>query len=139
MIDPDSRPRFKELVKEFTQMARDPPRYVVIQVGPVINISGFCSLIDFRMSTNIPICFLQNDEESVPVDSAFFRTLMEEEGGNVKELLDAEEYLVPQTGLFNTQGEIRANGPSRHHSHRVRDSFILCVTICQHFRDFHPI
>lgn len=32
MIDPEYRPRFKDLVKEFTAMARDPPRYVVIQV-----------------------------------------------------------------------------------------------------------
>uniref|UniRef100_A0A671PZP4 Receptor protein-tyrosine kinase n=1 Tax=Sinocyclocheilus anshuiensis TaxID=1608454 RepID=A0A671PZP4_9TELE len=71
MIDPDSRPRFKELVEEFTIMARDPPRYVVI-------------LNDDQMSL------------SSPVDSEFFRTLLAEEGGNVKELLDAEEYLVPQ-------------------------------------------
>lgn len=32
MIDPEYRPRFKDLVKEFTAMARDPTRYVVIQV-----------------------------------------------------------------------------------------------------------
>ncbi|XP_016115342.1 receptor tyrosine-protein kinase erbB-2-like [Sinocyclocheilus grahami] len=97
MIDPDSRPRFKELVEEFAIMARDPPRYVVI-------------LNDDQMSL------------SSPVDSEFFRTLLAEEGGNVKELLDAEEYLVPQPdGIFNTQGEMRANGPSRHHSHRSTD------------------
>lgn len=65
---------------------------------------------------------------SNPVDSEFFRMLMAEEGGNVKELLDAEEYLVPQPGgIFSTQGEMRANGPSRHHSHRVRDNFILSL------------
>ncbi len=58
---------------------------------------------------------------SSPVDSEFFRTLLAEEGGDVKELLDAEEYLVPQPGgIFNTEGEMRAN--SRHHSHRVRDA-----------------
>lgn len=50
------------------------------------------------------------------VDSKFYRTLLEEEGGNVKELLDAEEYLVPQPGFFENQ----ANGLTRHHSHRVR-------------------
>ena len=33
MIDRDSRPRFRELVNEFSSMARDPSRYVVIQVG----------------------------------------------------------------------------------------------------------
>uniref|UniRef100_A0A671PUL3 Receptor protein-tyrosine kinase n=1 Tax=Sinocyclocheilus anshuiensis TaxID=1608454 RepID=A0A671PUL3_9TELE len=102
MIDPDSRPRFKELVEEFTIMARDPPRYVVI-------------LNDDQMSL------------SSPVDSEFFRTLLAEEGGNVKELLDAEEYLVPQPdGIFNTQGEMRANGPSRHHSHRYVNQDVQC-------------
>uniref|UniRef100_W5JY52 Receptor protein-tyrosine kinase n=1 Tax=Astyanax mexicanus TaxID=7994 RepID=W5JY52_ASTMX len=96
MIDPESRPKFKELVTNFSCMARDPPRYVVIQ----------------------------NDEQmslSSPVDSQFFRTLLAEEGGNVKELLDAEEYLVPQPGFFNPQAESSANGPSRHHSHRSTD------------------
>uniref|UniRef100_A0A3Q3GDE1 Receptor protein-tyrosine kinase n=1 Tax=Labrus bergylta TaxID=56723 RepID=A0A3Q3GDE1_9LABR len=71
MIDPDSRPRFKDLVNDFSAMARDPPRFVVIQ----------------------------NDEQmslSSPVDSQFFRMLLEEEGNNMRELLDAEEYLVPQ-------------------------------------------
>uniref|UniRef100_A0AAR2JUS7 Receptor protein-tyrosine kinase n=1 Tax=Pygocentrus nattereri TaxID=42514 RepID=A0AAR2JUS7_PYGNA len=95
MIDPESRPKFKELVTNFSGMARDPTRYVVIQ----------------------------NDDEmslSSPVDSQFFRTLLAEEGGNVKELLDAEEYLVPQPGFFSPQAESSANGPSRHHSHRVR-------------------
>ncbi|KAK9965207.1 hypothetical protein ABG768_004308 [Culter alburnus] len=97
MIDPDSRPRFKDLMEEFTAMSRDPPRYVVIQN-------------DDQMSL------------SCPIDSEFFRILMAEEGGNVKELLDAEEYLVPQPGgIFSTQGEMRANGPSRHHSHRSTD------------------
>ncbi|MEQ2190619.1 hypothetical protein XENOCAPTIV_002495 [Xenoophorus captivus] len=34
MIDPSSRPRFRELVVEFSQMARDPSRYLVIQGDP---------------------------------------------------------------------------------------------------------
>lgn len=36
MIDADSRPKFKELAAEFCRMARDPQRYLVIQVvlGP---------------------------------------------------------------------------------------------------------
>lgn len=33
MIDADSRPKFKELAAEFCRMARDPQRYLVIQVG----------------------------------------------------------------------------------------------------------
>uniref|UniRef100_A0A665WXX9 Receptor protein-tyrosine kinase n=1 Tax=Echeneis naucrates TaxID=173247 RepID=A0A665WXX9_ECHNA len=96
MIDPESRPKFKNLVNDFSIMARDPPRYVVIQ----------------------------NDEQmsmSSPVDSQFFRTLMEEEGNNMRELLDAEEYLVPQPNLFpRIQGDgVQSNGPSRHQSYRV--------------------
>lgn len=35
MIDSECRPRFRELVAEFSRMARDPQRFVVIQVpGP---------------------------------------------------------------------------------------------------------
>uniref|UniRef100_A0A8C9W4Q2 Receptor protein-tyrosine kinase n=1 Tax=Scleropages formosus TaxID=113540 RepID=A0A8C9W4Q2_SCLFO len=78
MIDPESRPKFRELVTEFSTMARDPSRYVVIQV-----------------------CDLAN-----PVDSHFFRMLLEEEGVTMTELLDAEEYLVPQTDLFKASGEV---------------------------------
>uniref|UniRef100_A0A8C2ZD71 Receptor protein-tyrosine kinase n=1 Tax=Cyclopterus lumpus TaxID=8103 RepID=A0A8C2ZD71_CYCLU len=95
MIDPDSRPRFKDLVSDFSVMARDPPRYVVIQ----------------------------NDEQmsmSIPVDSQFFRMLLEEEGNNIRELLDAEEYLVPQPNHFSRSqvDGAQANGPSRHQSYR---------------------
>lgn len=32
MIDENIRPTFKELANEFTRMARDPPRYLVIKV-----------------------------------------------------------------------------------------------------------
>lgn len=32
MIDPDSRPKFKELVQDFSAMARDPSRFLVIKV-----------------------------------------------------------------------------------------------------------
>ncbi|XP_036429125.1 receptor tyrosine-protein kinase erbB-2 [Colossoma macropomum] len=96
MIDPESRPKFKELVTNFSGMARDPTRYVVIQNDDKMSLSS-------------------------PVDSQFFRTLLAEEGGNVKELLDAEEYLVPQPGFFSPQAESSANGPSRHHSHRSTD------------------
>uniref|UniRef100_A0AAR2LA22 Receptor protein-tyrosine kinase n=1 Tax=Pygocentrus nattereri TaxID=42514 RepID=A0AAR2LA22_PYGNA len=91
MIDPESRPKFKELVTNFSGMARDPTRYVVIQ----------------------------NDDEmslSSPVDSQFFRTLLAEEGGNVKELLDAEEYLVPQPGFFSPQVDGLPGARSMHSS-----------------------
>uniref|UniRef100_A0A8C5HPQ9 Receptor protein-tyrosine kinase n=1 Tax=Gouania willdenowi TaxID=441366 RepID=A0A8C5HPQ9_GOUWI len=95
MIDPDSRPKFKDLVNDFSAMARDPPRYVVIQNDEQMSM---CS----------------------PVDSRFYRMLLEE-GDNLGEIMDAEEYLVPQPNLFpRTKGEEpQANGPSRHQSYRV--------------------
>lgn len=36
MIDADSRPKFKELAAEFSRMARDPQRYLVIQVSTYV-------------------------------------------------------------------------------------------------------
>ncbi|XP_024140314.1 receptor tyrosine-protein kinase erbB-2 [Oryzias melastigma] len=94
MIDPDIRPTFEELVMDFTAMARDPPRFLVIKN-------------DEHMST------------SNPVDSRFYRMLLEE-GDNMGEMMDAEEYLVPQPNLFpRTNGDNpQANGPSRRQSHR---------------------
>uniref|UniRef100_A0A671T8J7 receptor protein-tyrosine kinase n=1 Tax=Sinocyclocheilus anshuiensis TaxID=1608454 RepID=A0A671T8J7_9TELE len=69
MIDADSRPRFKELAAEFSRMARDPQRYLVIQG-------------DDRMK--LPS----------PNDSKFFQSLLDEE--ELEDLMDADEYLVPQ-------------------------------------------
>eukprot|EP00066_Takifugu_rubripes_P012169 XP_011601435.1 PREDICTED: receptor tyrosine-protein kinase erbB-2 isoform X2 [Takifugu rubripes] len=98
MIDPEYRPRFKDLVKEFTAMARDPPRYVVIQNEEQMSMSS-------------------------PVDNQFFRMFLAEEGNNLRELLDAEEYLVPQPNHFprTHNNGIQSNGPSRHQSYRSRD------------------
>ncbi|XP_078259819.1 receptor tyrosine-protein kinase erbB-4 isoform X7 [Rhinoraja longicauda] len=69
MIDADSRPKFKELAAEFSRMARDPQRYLVIQG-------------DDRMK--LPS----------PNDSKFFQSLLDEE--ELEDMMDAEEYLVPQ-------------------------------------------
>lgn len=45
MIDADSRPKFRELVLEFCKMARDPQRYLVIQVpGHGLHFHGERSL-----------------------------------------------------------------------------------------------
>uniref|UniRef100_A0A8C9VK47 Receptor protein-tyrosine kinase n=1 Tax=Scleropages formosus TaxID=113540 RepID=A0A8C9VK47_SCLFO len=85
MIDPESRPRFRELVTEFSTMARDPSRYVVIQVSALT--------------------------------VHFFRTLLEEEGAGMQELLDADKYLVPQPSFPGPQ---MSNGSFGHHSYRVR-------------------
>ncbi|XP_075777832.1 epidermal growth factor receptor isoform X1 [Pelodiscus sinensis] len=75
MIDADSRPKFRELISEFSKMARDPQRYLVIQG-------------DERM--HLPS----------PTDSKFYRTLMEEE--DMEDIVDADEYLVPHQGFFNS-------------------------------------
>ena len=41
MVDPDSRPSFKELVTEFTNMARDPGRYLVIPGDKLMRLPEF--------------------------------------------------------------------------------------------------
>uniref|UniRef100_A0AAX7V9T7 receptor protein-tyrosine kinase n=1 Tax=Astatotilapia calliptera TaxID=8154 RepID=A0AAX7V9T7_ASTCA len=46
MIDADSRPKFKELAAEFTRMARDPQRYLVIQLPSPSDSKFFQSLLD---------------------------------------------------------------------------------------------
>ncbi|CAL8345141.1 unnamed protein product [Merluccius merluccius] len=73
MIDADSRPRFRELMSEFTKMARDPSRYLVIQG-------------DERML--LPS----------PTDGRFYRSLIS--GEEMDYAVDADEYLLPQQGFF---------------------------------------
>ncbi|XP_022448878.1 epidermal growth factor receptor isoform X1 [Delphinapterus leucas] len=80
MIDADSRPKFRELIIEFSKMARDPQRYLVIQG-------------DERM--HLPS----------PTDSNFYRTLMDEE--DMQDVVDADEYLIPQQGFFHSPASSR--------------------------------
>ncbi|KAK5919700.1 hypothetical protein CgunFtcFv8_023572 [Champsocephalus gunnari] len=75
MIDADSRPRFRELIAEFTKMARDPSRYLVIQG-------------DDRM--HLPS----------PSDNKLYRSLIS--GDGMEDAVDADEYLVPQHGFFSS-------------------------------------
>uniref|UniRef100_A0A8C1ZMF1 Receptor protein-tyrosine kinase n=1 Tax=Cyprinus carpio TaxID=7962 RepID=A0A8C1ZMF1_CYPCA len=79
MIDAESRPRFRELIAEFTKMARDPSRYLVIQG-------------DDRM--HLPS----------PSDSKFYRSLM---SGELDEAVDADEYLVPSHSFFSSPSTSR--------------------------------
>lgn len=51
MIDADSRPKFKELAAEFTRMARDPQRYLVIQVGELMVLEYVCYL--YRVTVSV--------------------------------------------------------------------------------------
>ncbi|XP_062985360.1 epidermal growth factor receptor [Elgaria multicarinata webbii] len=80
MIDAESRPKFRELMAEFSKMARDPQRYLVIQG-------------DDRM--HLPS----------PTDSKFYRSLMEEE--DMKDIVDADEYLIPHQGFFSSPSNSR--------------------------------
>uniref|UniRef100_A0A8C6V2U7 Receptor protein-tyrosine kinase n=1 Tax=Neogobius melanostomus TaxID=47308 RepID=A0A8C6V2U7_9GOBI len=73
MIDADSRPRFRELIAEFTKMARDPSRYLVIQG-------------DDRM--HLPS----------PSDGRLYRSLIS--GEDMADAVDADEYLLP--GFFSS-------------------------------------
>ncbi|KAM8945179.1 receptor tyrosine-protein kinase erbB-2 isoform 2-T2 [Lycaon pictus] len=89
MIDSECRPRFRELVAEFSRMARDPQRFVVIQnedLGP-----------------------------ASPLDSTFYRSLLEDD--DMGDLVDAEEYLVPQQGFFCPEPTPGAGGTA-HRRHR---------------------
>nr|XP_005174236.1 melanoma receptor tyrosine-protein kinase-like [Danio rerio] len=74
MIDADSRPHFRELVVEFSKMARDPSRYLVIQG-------------DDHMY------------QPSPTDSRFFRSWISTE--DMTGVVDAEEYLLPSKRIFS--------------------------------------
>ncbi|KAM8967049.1 epidermal growth factor receptor [Pelodytes ibericus] len=99
MIDADSRPKFRELSAEFTKMARDPTRYLVIQG-------------DERM--NLPS----------PVESKFHHALVEEEMGDI---IDAEEYLIPHQGFFSSPSTSRTPLLSTL-SAASSNSPIVCIT-----------
>ncbi|KAE8597049.1 hypothetical protein XENTR_v10016332 [Xenopus tropicalis] len=79
MIDAESRPKFRELSAEFTKMARDPTRYLVIQG-------------DDRM--HLPS----------PVESKIHPALVQEGLGDI---VDAEEYLLPHQGFFTSPSNSR--------------------------------
>ncbi|KAF0046826.1 hypothetical protein F2P81_000459 [Scophthalmus maximus] len=75
MIDADSRPRFRELIAEFTKMARDPSRYLVIQGDDCMHLPS-------------------------PTDNRLYRSLIS--GEDMENAVDADEYLVPQHGFFSS-------------------------------------
>nr|XP_043883155.1 epidermal growth factor receptor isoform X2 [Solea senegalensis] len=75
MIDADSRPRFRELIAEFTKMARDPSRYLVIQGDDCMHLPS-------------------------PTDTKFYRSLIS--GEDMEDAVDADEYLMPQHGFFSS-------------------------------------
>uniref|UniRef100_A0A8C1CJ04 Receptor protein-tyrosine kinase n=1 Tax=Cyprinus carpio carpio TaxID=630221 RepID=A0A8C1CJ04_CYPCA len=95
MIDADSRPRFKELAAEFSRMARDPQRYLVIQGDDRIKLPS-------------------------PNHSKFFQSILDEE--ELDDLMDAEEYLVPQT--FNIATSSYTSRPPMDTSKMCRPMFL---------------
>ncbi|KAJ8012241.1 hypothetical protein DPEC_G00066640, partial [Dallia pectoralis] len=100
MIDADSRPRFRELIAEFSKMARDPPRYLVIQG-------------DDRM--HLP----------TPTDNRFYRSLIS--GEDMDDAVDADEYLVPQQGFFSSPSVSRTQLiDSMSQSSTLNESIGLC-------------
>uniref|UniRef100_UPI00358DDC9F epidermal growth factor receptor-like isoform X2 n=1 Tax=Myxine glutinosa TaxID=7769 RepID=UPI00358DDC9F len=75
MIDADSRPRFRELANEFSRMARDPQRYLVIQGDK---------------SSAIPSPGETKHQTSGTGDT----------DDDITTVVDAEEYLVPKQQRF---------------------------------------
>ncbi|XP_063062834.1 epidermal growth factor receptor-like isoform X2 [Engraulis encrasicolus] len=88
MIDADSRPHFRELVGEFSKMARDPSRYLVIQG-------------DERM------CLPS------PTDTRFYRSLISSE--ELEDVVDPEEYLLPTKAFFRQGTPGMTRQPQPHH------------------------
>lgn len=155
MIDSECRPRFRELVAEFSRMARDPQRFVVIQVlglsapflpmtkrspakggkrddsrGPGLQaqpLSDSPYLFYLPEPSSGPSTGLgrgyhclpppQNEDlgPASPLDSTFYRSLLEDD--DMGDLVDAEEYLVPQQGFFCPDPAPGAGGAA-HHRHR---------------------
>lgn len=100
MIDSECRPKFRELVTEFSRMARDPQRFVVIQVRRSPGVLSSC----WHLRASTDRCpYPQNDMVGLPgsIDSTFYRALLEEE--DMDDLVDAEEYLVPHQGFFSAE------------------------------------
>lgn len=125
MIDADSRPRFRELIAEFTKMARDPSRYLVIQV-PQIRTKFIKSVVYLMICSGLldpqswPLFLFQGDDRMhlpSPTDTKIYRSLIS--GEDMEDAVDADEYLVPQHGFFSS--------PSTSHTpllHSMVSSFI---------------
>ncbi|XP_018419100.1 PREDICTED: receptor tyrosine-protein kinase erbB-2 [Nanorana parkeri] len=86
MIDSECRPKFRELVTEFSRMARDPQRFVVIKDEELL-------------------------AQATPLTTQFYSELLREV--DMKELVDADEYLVPQHGFFGS------GDPTMEHRSRI--------------------
>lgn len=84
-------------------MARDPPRYLVIQVSCLF-VCFKVSLTFLQTKRNLkPHSIFQGDDRMhlpSPTDNKLFRTLISEV--DMEDAVDADEYLVPQHGFFSS-------------------------------------
>ena len=80
MIDPESRPSFKELAEEFAKMARDPGRYLVIQGDSLMRLPSYTQQDEKELIRSL----------SMPIEGP-------------ETIMDAEEYLQPSKSTFDKQ------------------------------------
>uniref|UniRef100_A0A8C2SUX5 Receptor protein-tyrosine kinase n=1 Tax=Coturnix japonica TaxID=93934 RepID=A0A8C2SUX5_COTJA len=110
MIDENIRPTFKELANEFTRMARDPPRYLVIKVGETPHVpvptAGKWGRAARRAPhpdrappglSPSPMCRVGRSGGAQPL-SDLHSTEPEPTGGSVPELDEEYEYMNRQPG-----------------------------------------
>lgn len=125
MIDADSRPKFKELAAEFCRMARDPQRYLVIQVRSPQSQATNARSESENAAALLRCVFCpaaQGDDRMKlpsPNDSKFFQSLLDEE--DLDDLMDAEEYLVPRgftaaPAPYSTRPRVDSNRVRRLHN-----------------------
>lgn len=93
MIDENIRPTFKELANEFTRMARDPPRYLVIKVSTTPSHTS-------PRPVPQPLTWPSPQQESGAVPPAEPPTLSDKELDDMETLeLEEEEELDASFGL----------------------------------------
>lgn len=110
MIDADSRPRFKELATEFCRMARDPQRYLVIQVNSEKTFFSL-SCDTLRFWRVLGYSLFQGDDcmkLPSPNHTQFFHSLLDE--NELGDVMHADEYLVPQ----NLKASVSSHPSSPH-------------------------
>lgn len=89
MIDPESRPSFKELAEEFAKMARDPGRYLVIKGDKLMRLPSYTQQDEKELIRSL----------SMPIEGP-------------ERIMDAEEYLQPSKELHNLNNTKQQQPPT---------------------------
>lgn len=89
MIDPESRPSFKELAEEFAKMARDPGRYLVIKGDKLMRLPSYTQQDEKELIRSL----------SMPIEGP-------------ERIMDAEEYLQPSKELHNLNSSKQQQPPT---------------------------